>query len=96
MPLVVIVGATGTGKSDLSLDIAQFIQRDVALLPLNMVRREAAGRLVAPDLLARLADGRLQLKTTDFSFADAGRALDWIAQRGHRSRAVLSVELGSL
>ena len=73
----------------LQLDIAHFLQRDVALLPLNMFRREAAGRAAAPDLLARLADGRLQLDVRPFALADAGAALEWIAQRGHRGRAVL-------
>jgi len=73
----------------LSLDIAHFLQRDVALLPLNMFRREAQGRAAAPELLARLADGRLSLDVRPFALADAAAALDWIAQRGHRGRAVL-------
>jgi NADPH2:quinone reductase len=61
----------------------------VALLPLNMFRRESAGRAAAPELLARLGDGRLRLDVQAFALADAARALDWIAQRGHRGRAVL-------
>ncbi|MEJ1126601.1 zinc-binding alcohol dehydrogenase family protein [Variovorax sp. CCNWLW225] len=73
----------------LQLDIAHFLQRDVALLPLNMFRREAAGRAAVPGLLARLADGRLQLDVRSFALADAAAALEWIAQRGHRGRAVL-------
>ena len=73
----------------LQLDIAHFLQRDVALLPLNMFRREAAGRAAAPELLARLADGRLHLDVRSFALADAAVALEWIAQRGHRGRAVL-------
>ncbi|QGW81464.1 quinone oxidoreductase family protein [Variovorax paradoxus] len=73
----------------LQLDIAHFLQRDVALLPLNMFRREAAGRAAAPGLLARLADGRLHLDVRSFALADAATALEWIAQRGHRGRAVL-------
>ena len=78
-----------TAGNELNLDIARFLQRDVSLLPLNMFRREAAGRAVAPDLLARLADGRLQLQVQEFALADAAQALDWITQRGHRGRAVL-------
>lgn len=73
----------------LQIDIAHFLQRDVALLPLNMFRREAAGRAAAPELLARLADGRLHLDVQSFALAAATIALDWIAQRGHRGRAVL-------
>ena len=83
----VLVGYTA--GPTLQLDISHFLQRDVALLPLNMFRREAAGRATAPELLARLADGRLHLAVQPFALADAARALDWIAQRGHRGRAVL-------
>ncbi|SDY07564.1 NADPH2:quinone reductase [Variovorax sp. YR266] len=83
----VLVGYTA--GPTLQLDIAHFLQRDVALLPLNMFRREAVGRAAAPELLARLADGRLHLDVQPFAFADAARALEWIAQRGHRGRAVL-------
>jgi len=83
----VLVGYTA--GPTLQLDIAHFLQRDVALLPLNMFRREAAGRAAAPELLARLADGRLHLDVQPFALADAALALDWIAQRGHRGRAVL-------
>ncbi|RZL65786.1 MAG: zinc-binding alcohol dehydrogenase family protein [Variovorax sp.] len=78
-----------TAGSMLALDIAHFLQRDVALLPLNMFRRAAAGRAAAPELLARLADGRLHLEVRCFPLAEAEAALDWIAQRGHRGRAVL-------
>ena len=78
-----------TAGPTLQLDIAHFLQRDVALLPLNMFRREAEGRAAAPELLARLADGRLRLDVRSFALADAAIALEWIAQRGHRGRAVL-------
>lgn len=78
-----------TAGPTMHLDIAHFLQRDVALLPLNMFRREAAGRAAAPELLARLADGRLHLDVQPFALANAALALDWIAQRGHRGRAVL-------
>lgn len=83
----VLVGYTA--GPTLQLDIAHFLQRDVALLPLNMFRRDAEGRAAAPELLARLADGRLHLDVQPFAFDDAAQALDWIAQRGHRGRAVL-------
>ena len=78
-----------TGGTGLTLDLAQFMQRDVALLPLNMLRRDAAGRAVVPELLARLADGRLRLEVTEFALERAAEAMQWIATRGHRGRAVL-------
>ncbi|MBT2324414.1 zinc-binding dehydrogenase [Variovorax paradoxus] len=83
----VLVGYTA--GNTLSLDIAHFLQRDVALLPLNMFRREAAGRAAAPELLARLGDGRLKLPVKTFRLGEAAAALEWITQRGHRGRAVL-------
>ncbi len=83
----VLVGYTA--GNEITLDLARFLQRDVSLLPLNMFRRDAAGRAAAPELLARLADGRLQLQVTEFALADAARAMQWITQRGHRGRAVL-------
>ncbi|MFV0675489.1 quinone oxidoreductase family protein [Variovorax sp. tm] len=83
----VLVGYTA--GPTLSLDIAHFLQRDVSLLPLNMFRREAEGRAAVPELLRRLADGRLHLEVRPFALADAAVALDWITQRGHRGRAVL-------
>ena len=83
----VLVGYTA--GNTLTLDIAHFLQRDVTLLPLNMFRREAAGRAAAPELLARLGDGRLKLAAKTFALDEAATALDWITQRGHRGRAVL-------
>ncbi|CAN7217797.1 zinc-binding dehydrogenase [Variovorax sp. LjRoot84] len=83
----VLVGYTA--GNTLALDIAHFLQRDVALLPLNMFRCEAAGRAAAPELLARLGDGRLKLEIKTFRLDEAATALDWITQRGHRGRAVL-------
>lgn len=83
----VLVGYTG--GTVFTIDLAHFCLRDVALLPLNMLRRDAAGRAMAPELLARIGDGRLQLAVTTFPLAEAARALEWITQRGHRGRAVL-------
>ena len=83
----VLVGYTA--GNTLTLDIAHFLQRDVSLLPLNMFRRESAGRAAAPELLARLADGRLKLDAQSFALEDAAKAMDWISQRGHRGRAGL-------
>jgi len=83
----VLVGYTA--GNTLTLDIAHFLQRDVSLLPLNMFRRESAGRAAAPELLARLADGRLKLDVQPFALEDAAKAMEWISQRGHRGRAVL-------
>ena len=83
----VLVGYTAGRRVE--LDLAELMQRDLRLLPLNMLRREAEARAAAPELLARLADGRLQLVVRVFPLAQAAEAMAWIAQRGQRARAVL-------
>lgn len=84
----VLVGYTAGRRVE--LDLAEMMQRDVRLLPLNMLRREAEARSAAPELLARLADGRLSLSLRLFALSQAAEAMAWIAQRGHRGRAVLT------
>ncbi|MGZ5236053.1 MAG: zinc-binding dehydrogenase, partial [Caldimonas sp.] len=84
----VLVGYTAGRRVE--LDLAELMQRDVRLLPLNMLRREAEARAAAPELLARLADGRLVLSLRLFALARAAEAMAWIAERGHRGRAVLT------
>ena len=71
------------------LDLPAFMQRDVSIHPLNMIRRDLDGRAVAPELLARLADGRLALDVMAFPLTEAADAMDWIVQPGHSGRAVL-------
>lgn len=71
------------------IDLPTFMQRDVSLHPLNMIRREAQGRAVADELLTRLTDGRLSLDVTSFALDTAGAALDWLVEPGHVGRAVL-------
>ena len=83
----VLVGYTG--GTVVSLDLPELLQRDIALLPLNMFRRDSAGRAAAGELLDRLSDGRLRLEVKAFPLHEAGRALEWIVEQGHRGRAVL-------
>ena len=83
----VLVGYTAGRKVE--LDLAELMQRDLRLLPLNMLRREAEARAAAPELLSRLADGRLQLALRTFALSRAAEAMAWIAERRHRGRAVL-------
>ena len=73
----------------IELDLPAFMQRDVSIHPLNMIRRDLDGRAVAPELLARLADGRLALDVMAFPLTEAADAMDWIVQPGHSGRAVL-------
>ena len=84
----VLVGYTAGRRVE--LDLAELMQRDIRLLPLNMLRREAEARAAAPELLARLADGRLTLPLRSFALSQTAEAMAWIAERGHRGRAVLT------
>jgi NADPH2:quinone reductase len=84
----VLVGYAG--GTETKLDLPELLQRDIALLPLNIIRREAAARAAAPQLLQRIADGRLKLAVREFSLAQAAEALQWIATRGHGGRAVVT------
>jgi NADPH:quinone reductase len=83
----VLVGYTAGQR--VALDLAELMQRDVRLLPLNMLRRAADAHAAVPELLARLAEGRLRLALRQFALAEAAEAMHWITQRGHRARAVL-------
>jgi NADPH:quinone reductase len=83
----VLVGYAG--GTEARLDLPELLQRDVALLPLNILRRDASARAAAPQLLERIASGRLQLAVREFPLAQAEQALQWIATRGHGGRAVL-------
>jgi NADPH:quinone reductase len=85
----VLVGYAG--GTETRIDLPELLQRDIALLPLNILRREASARAAAPQLLQRIADGRLQLSVREFPLAQAHEALQWIATRGHGGRAVLTV-----
>jgi NADPH2:quinone reductase len=84
----VLVGYAGGMEA--RIDLPELLQRDVALLPLNIIRREAAARAAAPALLQRIAEGRLQLAVREFPLAQAHEAMQWIATRGHGGRAVLT------
>jgi NADPH2:quinone reductase len=83
----VLVGyVAGTG---LELDLPRWLLDDVALLPVNMIRRERAIRPHLPELEALLAAGELTLAVEEFAMADAARALDLLASGGLRGRAVI-------
>jgi hypothetical protein len=73
----------------LRLDVPNWLLEDVALLPVNMIRREAAAREQAPLLLDLLGRGELTLDVETFELADAARAIRLLTTGGLRGRAVL-------
>jgi NADPH2:quinone reductase len=83
----VVVGyVAGT---DLGLDLPNWLLDDVALLPVNMIRREGAARRHLSELTGLLLRGELTLEVEQFGLADAGRALHLLATGGLTGRAVL-------
>lgn len=76
--------------TELSLDLPNWLLEDVALLPVNMIRRDAAAREHAPMLARLLAAGELTLEVESFGMADVGKALDLLATGGLRGRAVIT------
>ncbi|GAB7006775.1 hypothetical protein JCM18899A_42480 [Nocardioides sp. AN3] len=84
----VLIGyVTGT---DVRLDLANWLLDDVALLPVNMVRREAEGLALAPELAELMVRGELSLGVESFALEDAGHALELLAQGKLRGRAVVT------
>lgn len=84
----VLVGYAG--GTETRIELPELLQRDIALLPLNIIRREAAARAAAPQLLRWIAEGRLKLAVREFGLEQAHEAMAWIATRGHGGRAVLT------
>jgi NADPH2:quinone reductase len=83
----VVVGyVAGTS---LGLDLPNWLLEDVALLPVNMIRREAQARREAPALARLLVTGELRLAVETFDLADGARAVRLLAAGGLNGRAVL-------
>jgi NADPH:quinone reductase len=76
--------------TELSLDLPNWLLEDVALLPVNMIRRDATAREHAPMLARLLATGELTLEVESFGMADVAKALDLLATGGLRGRAVIT------
>lgn len=75
--------------TDLTLDLPNWLLQDVALLPVNMIRRDREARALAADLAPLLVTGELRLNVERFDFEDAARALELLGAGKLRGRAVL-------
>jgi NADPH2:quinone reductase len=82
--LVGYVAGTST-----ELDLPNWLLDDVALLPINMMRRDKAARAHLPMLERLLMTGELTLDVEAFAMQDASRALHLLATGGLRGRAVI-------
>lgn len=76
--------------TSVSLDLPNWLLEDVALLPVNMIRRDATARQHAPMLAQLLAAGELTLEVESFDLGDVAKALDLLATGGLRGRAVIT------
>jgi NADPH2:quinone reductase len=65
------------------------MQRDVRLLPLNMIRRERRACSVADDLLELLRLGRLRLPVSTFPLREIVRALEALGSGAVRGRVAV-------
>ncbi|WP_028936192.1 quinone oxidoreductase family protein [Pseudonocardia spinosispora] len=89
---VVIGYVTG---AETRIDLPSWLLDDVALLPLNMIRRERRAREVAGELVARLAAGELRVPVQTFELNDTALAVEKLrAGRVEGRAAVLPHSVG--
>ena len=74
---------------DVRLGLSNWLLDDVALLPVNMIRREREARALLPGLAAMLAAGDLVLDFETFDMDDLGRAIELLRDGRVRGRAVV-------
>lgn len=72
-----------------TLDLPNWLLLDVALLPVNMIRRSRKARALAEELAPLLVSGELVLDVEEFDFSGASRALELLGRGQLRGRAVL-------
>lgn len=77
------------GGTELALDLPNWLLQDVALLPVNMIRRDREARALAHELTPLLVSGEVTLGVESFDFEDAARALELLGAGKLRGRAVL-------
>ena len=74
---------------DVRLGLSNWLLDDVALLPVNMIRREREARALLPELAAMLVSGDLTLDHETFGMDDLGLALELLRTGRVRGRAVV-------
>lgn len=75
--------------NDVSIDLSNWLLDDVALLPVNMMRRERAARGLIPELASLLAAGKLTLDHEVFTLDELANALEMLRTGRVRGRAVV-------
>jgi len=77
------------GGTEVRIELSNWLLDDVALLPVNMIRREQEARAVVAELGQLLVDGQLRLNVESFGLGDAGRAIELLRAGKLRGRGVL-------
>lgn len=72
-----------------ALDLPSWLLHDVALLPLNMIRREKRAREVMPGLIDKLVTGELAIQVQSFQLADIAEGLERLHRGTMRGRGVI-------
>ncbi len=85
----VLVGYTA--GSTVEIDLPTLMQRDVQLLPVNMIRRAPQAFGMADGLLMRLSNGELVLPMTRYPLDDVESAWHSLADGSARGRVVLTL-----
>ncbi|MDF1604495.1 zinc-binding dehydrogenase [Nocardioides sp. YIM 152315] len=83
----VLVGYVG--GTEVSLELSNWLLDDVAMLPVNMIRRDRESRELAPRLAELLVSGELSLGVEEFELGEAGRAVELLRSGRLRGRGVL-------
>lgn len=76
--------------TDVAVDLPSWLLDDVALLPVNMIRRERRAREVAGELVTQLASGKLTVDVQRYELADTALALDDLRGGRVRGRPVVT------
>lgn len=75
--------------TQLTIDLPNWLLSDVAILPVNMIRKTARQAELAPDMIARLIAGDIRLAVQQFPLADIADALQLMREGKVAGRAVV-------
>lgn len=73
-----------------SIDLVSWLQDEVSLLPVNMVRNERRAKELSADLIGKLSRGELTLDVETFAADDVVKALDLLRTGGIKGRAAMT------
>nr|WP_179730161.1 zinc-binding dehydrogenase [Nocardioides kongjuensis] len=75
--------------TEVTLELSNWLLDDVAMLPVNMIRRDAEGRAVAGELADLLVAGELDLNVEEFKLEETGHALELLRAGRLNGRGVV-------